>query len=148
MSRTKLAIQSMLTRGEANRNNQERPQHGLFMPCERLRAIAYSMDALIPGFYLWFGSLKIRLGGSEAKDTYSGTIHSFAGVALILPGYRIFSIYQGAMTLDKHALQGIPQISTKTLLADEFEQLRHEHLGQSAEQVFEHVFHRVVAPQT
>ncbi len=41
----------MLTRGEANRNNQERPQHALSMPCERLRAIAYSMDALIPDFY-------------------------------------------------------------------------------------------------
>ncbi len=89
------------------------------------------MDTLIPGIYLWFGSLRIRLGGSEAEDTYSGTIPT-----------------KGAMTLDEHALQGIPQISTKTLLADEFEQLRHEHLAQSAEQVFEHVFHRVVAPQT
>ncbi len=76
---------------------------------------------------LWFGSLKIRLGGSEAEDTYSGTIPT-----------------KGSMTLDKHALQGIPQISIKTLLADEFEQLRHEHLAQAAE----HVFHRVVAPQT
>jgi hypothetical protein len=30
-------------------------------------AIAYSMDALIPGFYAWFGSLRIRIGGSEAE---------------------------------------------------------------------------------
>ena len=28
------------------------------------RAIAYSMDALIPGLYIWIGSLKIRIGGS------------------------------------------------------------------------------------
>jgi hypothetical protein len=58
-------------------------------------AIAYSMDALIPGFYAWFGSLRIRIGGSEAEETYPGTIHSFAGIALVLPGYRIFSTYQG-----------------------------------------------------
>ncbi len=58
-------------------------------------AIAYSMDALIPGFYAWFGSLRIRIAGSEAEETYPGTIHSFAGVALVLPGYRIFSTYQG-----------------------------------------------------
>ena len=36
------------------------------------------MDALIPGLFIWFGPLKIRLGGSEAEETYSGTIHSFA----------------------------------------------------------------------
>ncbi|MCL1470805.1 hypothetical protein [Argonema antarcticum] len=64
--------------------------------CDRLSAIAYSMDALIPGFYLWFGSLKIRIGGSEAEETYPGTIHSFAGMALVLPGYRIYSTYQGS----------------------------------------------------
>lgn len=69
----------MLTRGEAERNNQERPQQGLVsIPCEQLRAIAYSMDALIPGLFIWFGPLKIRLGGSEAEETYSSTIHSFA----------------------------------------------------------------------
>lgn len=62
---------------------------------KELKAIAYSMDALIPGFYAWFGSLRIRIGGSEAEETYPGTIHSFAGMALVLPGYRIFSTYQG-----------------------------------------------------
>ncbi len=53
------------------------------------------MDALIPGFYAWFGLLGIRIGGSEAEETYPGAIHSFAGVALVLPSYRIFSTYQG-----------------------------------------------------
>jgi len=62
----------------------------------RLSAIAYSMDALIPGFYLWAGPFKLRLGGSLAEDTYPGTIHSCAGVALVLPGYRIYSTYQGS----------------------------------------------------
>ena len=61
---------------------------------ERLRAIAYSMDALIPGFYCWFGPLKIRIGGSEAEDNYPGIIHSFAGVGLVLPGYQIYTTYQ------------------------------------------------------
>ena len=61
-----------------------------------LSAIAYSMDALIPGLYLWLGSLKIRIGGSEAEENYPGTIHSFAGMALVLPGYRIYSTYQGS----------------------------------------------------
>jgi hypothetical protein len=66
---------------------------------EELRASAYSMDALIPGFYTWFSSLHIRIGGSEAEETYPGTIHSFAGVALVLPGYRIFSSYPGELRL-------------------------------------------------
>jgi hypothetical protein len=39
---------------------------------QRLTAIAYSMDALIPGFYFWAGSLKIRLGGSEPEQNYPG----------------------------------------------------------------------------
>jgi hypothetical protein len=55
------------------------------------------MDALIPGFYAWFGSLRIRLGGSEAEETYPDKIHSFAVVALVLPGYRIFSTYQALL---------------------------------------------------
>lgn len=87
----------MLTRGEAEHNNQESSQQDLIsIPCERLRAIAYSMDALITGLFIWYGPLKIRLGGSEAEETYSGTIHSFAGMALVIPGYRIFSTYQGS----------------------------------------------------
>jgi len=50
---------------------------------------------VIPGFYAWFGSVHIRIGGSEAEETYPGTIHSFASMAIGLPGYRIFSTYQG-----------------------------------------------------
>lgn len=66
------------------------------IPDNEMRAIAYSMDALIPGFYVWFGPFKIRLGGSEAEESYPGTIHSLTGIALILPGYRIYSTYQGS----------------------------------------------------
>jgi hypothetical protein len=62
---------------------------------EKLKAIASMLCALIPGFYTWFSSLRIRLGGSDAEETYPGTIHSFAGMAIVLPGYRIFSSYQG-----------------------------------------------------
>ena len=61
-----------------------------------LRAIAYSLDTLIPGLYLWVGSIKIRLGGSTSEETYPGTIHSLVGIALVLPGYRIYSTYQGS----------------------------------------------------
>ena len=81
---------------ECDRNPKEPSSpKSVSIPDEELKAIAYSMDALIPGFYTWFGSLRIRIGGSEAEETYPGTIHSFAGVALVLSGYRIFSTYQG-----------------------------------------------------
>ncbi len=55
----------------------------------QLKDIAYSMDALIPGFYIWLGSFCWRLGGSDAEESYPGTIHSFAGISLVLPGYQI-----------------------------------------------------------
>ncbi len=61
-----------------------------------LKAIAYSLDALIPGLYLWFGPFKIRLGGSLPEESYPGTIHSAVGLAMVLPGYRIYSTYQGS----------------------------------------------------
>jgi hypothetical protein len=63
---------------------------------ERLKAIAYSMDVLIPGLYLWLGSIKLRVGGSLPEETYPGTLHSFAGIALVLPGYRIYTTYHGS----------------------------------------------------
>jgi hypothetical protein len=63
---------------------------------ERLRAIAYSMDVLIPGLYIWLGAIKLRIGGSLPEATYPGTVHSFAGVALVLPGYRIYTNYHGS----------------------------------------------------
>jgi hypothetical protein len=63
---------------------------------EPLKAIAYSMDALIPGFYLWLGNIRIRIGGSLPEENYPGTIHSPMGIALVLPGYRIYTTYQGS----------------------------------------------------
>ncbi len=60
------------------------------------RDIAYCMDALIPGFYAWWGNAVLRIGGCEAENTYPGTIHDFWGVAIVLPGYRIFTSYQGS----------------------------------------------------
>lgn len=62
---------------------------------QRMRAIAYSMDALVPGFYIWLGPVKIRVGGSEPEENYPGVINSLAGIAVVLPGYRIFSTYNG-----------------------------------------------------
>jgi hypothetical protein len=63
---------------------------------DAMKAITYSMDALVPGLYVWLGPLKLRLGGSAAEEGYSGTIHSSAGMALVLPGYRIYTTYQGS----------------------------------------------------
>jgi hypothetical protein len=61
---------------------------------ESMRAIAYSMDTLIPGLYFWtpFGNLKI--GGSAAEASYPGMVHSRFGLALVLPEYRIFTTYR------------------------------------------------------
>ncbi|MBE9067154.1 hypothetical protein IQ260_10850 [Leptolyngbya cf. ectocarpi LEGE 11479] len=61
---------------------------------DTLQAIAYSLDALIPGFYIWAGPIKFRFGGSQPEENYAGTIHSDIGIALVLPGYRIYSTYQ------------------------------------------------------
>ena len=65
---------------------------------EKLRAIAFSMDILAPGLYIWLGTFTLRLGGCVPDDQpyrYPGTIHSLWGVSLVLPGYRIFTTYNG-----------------------------------------------------
>jgi hypothetical protein len=80
-----------LSRNDKHSNQMRRPSEDT-----DLQAIAYSMDALIPGLYIWFGSIRIRLGGSLPEDSYPGTIHSPTGIALVLPGYRIYSTYQGS----------------------------------------------------
>lgn len=75
----------------------EKPQSlkPINLPDIKMRAIAYSLDTLIPGFYIWLGAIKIRIGGSLPEDSYPGTIHSPVGIALVFPGYRIYSTYQG-----------------------------------------------------
>jgi hypothetical protein len=63
---------------------------------ERRREIAYSMDLLIPGLYVWIGNFTLRLFGEKPDDTphkYPGTLNSRYGIALVLPGYRIFTTY-------------------------------------------------------
>ncbi|MTJ50639.1 hypothetical protein [Dolichospermum sp. UHCC 0259] len=65
---------------------------------ENMRAIAYSMDLLIPGIYLWFFGFAIRIGGETPDDNpykYPGKINSPFGIALVLPGYKIYTTYQG-----------------------------------------------------
>ncbi|MCL1463337.1 hypothetical protein [Argonema galeatum] len=62
----------------------------------KMRAIAYSLDTLIPGIYIWLGGIKIRIGGSLPEDSYPGIIHSPIGIALVFTGYRIYSTYQGS----------------------------------------------------
>jgi hypothetical protein len=62
---------------------------------QKLRSIAYSMDALVPGFYVWLGPFSLRLGGCVAEQEYPGVLHHASGLALVLPGYRIYTTYQG-----------------------------------------------------
>lgn len=62
---------------------------------EAMREIAYSMDLLIPGLYLWLPGLHIRIGGAVPDDQpyrYPGQIHSHAGIALVLPAYTAYFI--------------------------------------------------------
>lgn len=64
-----------------------------------LRGIAYSIDTLEPGFYVWFRGFRFRIGGSFPPDKpyyYPGVIHSRSGVAVVLPGYHLFSTYRGS----------------------------------------------------
>ena len=66
---------------------------------EKMRTIAYNMDLLFPGVYLWLGPIAIRLGGHEPDDSphrYPGTIDSRYGIAIVLPGYRILTSYKGS----------------------------------------------------
>jgi hypothetical protein len=66
---------------------------------EQLRVIAYSMDLLIPGFYFWCPYFTIKIGGAIPDDNpykYPGKIHSSTGIGIVLPGYKIFTSYQGS----------------------------------------------------
>jgi hypothetical protein len=61
------------------------------------REIAYSMDTLVPGVYLWAGSFAIRIWGAAPDDSpyrYPGTLNSRYGVAIVLPGYHILTTYK------------------------------------------------------
>lgn len=62
-----------------------------------MRKIAYSMDLLIPGIYLWWGKLCLIIGGEMPEDSpehYPGIIHSQSGLAIVFPGYHIWTTYQ------------------------------------------------------
>lgn len=57
------------------------------------------MDILVPGVYVWLGSLTIRIGGCIPDDQpcgYLGTLHSRFDLAIVLPGYNIFTTYVGS----------------------------------------------------
>jgi hypothetical protein len=63
---------------------------------ESKRSIAYSMDLLIPGLYIWLGGYNLRFLGEKPDDTpykYPGTLNSRYGIALVLPGYKMFTTY-------------------------------------------------------
>lgn len=65
----------------------------------KLRDIAYSMDLLITGFYLWSPWLIIKIGGSTPDDIpyrYPGVINSHIGFAIVLPHYKIVTTHRGS----------------------------------------------------
>ncbi len=66
---------------------------------ERMRTLAYNMDMLFPGVYIWCGSVVLKFGGHEPDDSpyrYPGSIDSCVGIAIVLPGYKIFTTYKGS----------------------------------------------------
>ncbi|BDI19258.1 hypothetical protein ANSO36C_50600 [Nostoc cf. commune SO-36] len=70
-----------------------------FKENEAMRAIAYSMDLLLPGLYIWLFGFNFRIGGNVPDDVpykYPGKIHSNTGIALVLPGYKVLTTYQGS----------------------------------------------------
>lgn len=83
---------------EIGRGGKQQFVEGSAAVDQRMRAIAYSLDALIPGFYIWVGGIKIRLGGSLPETNYPGMLHSSIGIAIVLPGYRIYSTAHGSYT--------------------------------------------------
>ena len=79
-----------------SKSEKPQPAKSSSSPDRQMQAIAYSLDALIPGFYFWLGAFKIRLGGSQSEENYPGVIHSSIGIALVLSGYRIYTTYQSS----------------------------------------------------
>ncbi len=55
------------------------------------RDLAWCLDALIPGVYLWIGDRVWAIGGSEAESSYPFTIKNGIGFAVILPNLEQFA---------------------------------------------------------
>lgn len=53
--------------------------------------LAYCIDALIPGVYIWIEKFSIRLWGCISDDSYSFYLKTFCGIAIVLPGFHIIS---------------------------------------------------------
>jgi hypothetical protein len=72
---------------------------GIINKKEKMRAIAYSMDLMFPGLYIWFFGLSFRIGGETPDDDpykYPGMINAPIGIGLVLRGYKIFTTYRGS----------------------------------------------------
>ena len=80
-------------------SNKMKTEQAIVNKNEKLRAIAYSMDLLIPGLYIWCPWFIFQVGGGTPDDKpykYPGMIHSYTGFGIVLPGYKIFTSYQGS----------------------------------------------------
>lgn len=68
------------------------------MNTENNHHIAFSLDLLLPGVYLWTPWFSFCFGGEPPDDEpyrYPGENHSSWGAAAVLPGYRVLTTYQG-----------------------------------------------------
>jgi hypothetical protein len=86
--------------------DQSKPIPQKAIAAEKKRAIAYSMDTLIPGLYIWLGDFSIRILGTEPDDTEAGyTIMGSApakgGRVKVWWSHEIFSNVESIYSEDK-----------------------------------------------
>ncbi|WP_019499182.1 hypothetical protein [Pseudanabaena sp. PCC 6802] len=57
------------------------------------KAIAYSLDACYPGFFIWIGDFSLRMGGEEPGDQpypYPYTLPTSIGIGFVLPNLFVW----------------------------------------------------------
>jgi hypothetical protein len=62
-----------------------------------MRNIAYCIDTLVPGIYLWWGNYCYKSSNINAESTYPGVIKDNKGFAIILPNYKIWTSYKKSL---------------------------------------------------
>ena len=87
------------------------------------KAIAWSTDALIPGFYVWLGNWSFRFAGLKLKrvilERYIVSLEWRSCYLATTFGLRT----RDRMTLNRHQIDGLPKILDRTMAAAKFERL-------------------------
>lgn len=58
---------------------------------KQLHDITYSQDALVPGIYIWFDGVALRLGGTNAPPSYHFIPCSNRGLTIVVSPSLVFS---------------------------------------------------------